>query len=144
MRLASGRTGTWQTILFGLSGGLIPCPAAITVFILCLHLDKVALGLTLVSDFSIGLAATLVAVGIVAALSLKAISARTSRFDALMAAAWLSATYHFHTVTFRPIQRQMALFLFDYLHSLLILGLLRLHSFLFIRWYEMWYIHGSA
>ena len=34
-RLADGRTGTWQTILFGLSGGLIPCPAAITVFILC-------------------------------------------------------------------------------------------------------------
>ena len=90
-RLASGRTGTWQTILFGLSGGLIPCPAAITVFILCLHLGKLALGLTLVSAFSIGLAATLVAVGVVAAVGLKAVSARTSRFDAVMAAApWLS------------------------------------------------------
>ena len=92
-RLASGRTGTWQTVLFGLSGGLIPCPAAITVFILCLHLGRMALGITLVSAFSIGLAATLVAVGIVAALGIKAISARTGRFDAVMAAApWLSAT----------------------------------------------------
>lgn len=91
-RLASGRTGTWQTILFGLSGGLIPCPAAITVFILCLHLGKVALGVTLVSAFSIGLAATLVAVGVIAAVGLRAVSARTSRFDGIMAAApWLSA-----------------------------------------------------
>jgi len=91
-RLASGRTGTWQTILFGLSGGLIPCPAAITVFILCLHLGKVALGVTLVSAFSIGLAVTLVAVGVIAAVGLKAVSTRTSRFDGIMAAApWLSA-----------------------------------------------------
>ena len=86
-RLASGGTGTWQTILFGLSGGLIPCPAAITVFILCLHLGKVALGVTLVSAFSIGLAATLVA-----AVGLRAVSARTSRFDRVMVAApWRSA-----------------------------------------------------
>lgn len=91
-RLASGRTGTWQTVLFGLSGGLIPCPAAITVFILCLHLGKVALGVTLVSAFSLGLALTLVAVGVVAAVGLKAVTTRTSRFDAVMAAApWLSA-----------------------------------------------------
>ncbi|WP_375174961.1 nickel/cobalt efflux transporter [Pseudooceanicola sp.] len=91
-RLASGRTGTWQTVLFGLSGGLIPCPAAITVFILCLHLGKLTLGITLVSAFSIGLAATLVAVGVIAAYGLKAVSARTSRFDAIMnAAPWISA-----------------------------------------------------
>lgn len=91
-RLSSGRTGTWQTILFGLTGGLIPCPGAITVFILCLHLGKVTLGITLVSAFSIGLAATLVAVGVIAAVGLRAVSRRTSRFDGVMAAApWLSA-----------------------------------------------------
>lgn len=91
-RLADGRTGTWQTILFGLSGGLIPCPAAITVFILCLNLGKVALGLILVSAFSIGLAITLVAVGVFAALGLKAVSSRSSRFDGILASApWLSA-----------------------------------------------------
>ncbi len=86
-RLASGRTSTWQTILFGLSGGLIPCPAAITVFILCLHLGKFTLGITLVGAFSIGLAATLVAVGVVAALGLNYISRRTTAFDRFMAAA---------------------------------------------------------
>lgn len=91
-RLSQGRTGTWQTILFGLSGGLIPCPAAITVFILCLHLGRVGLGITLVGAFSIGLAVTLVAIGVIAALSLRYVSARTSRFDGLLQAApWLSA-----------------------------------------------------
>lgn len=91
-RLSSGRTGTWQTIIFGLSGGLIPCPAAITVFILCLHLGKATLGVTLVSAFSIGLAATLVAVGVIAAVGMRAVSSRTSQFDGIMEAApWLSA-----------------------------------------------------
>ena len=86
-RVGAGRTSTWQTVLFGLSGGLIPCPAAITVFLLCLQLGKVTLGITLVSAFSIGLAATLVLVGAIAALGLKAISRRTSRLDRLFAAA---------------------------------------------------------
>ena len=86
-RLSNGRTGTWQTILFGLSGGLIPCPAAITVFILCLNLGKLALGLTLVSAVSIGLAVTLVAIGVVAAVGLNAVYARTSRIDSVRRAA---------------------------------------------------------
>ncbi|MBB4303183.1 putative transposase [Rhodobium orientis] len=68
-------------------GGLIPCPAAITVFILCLHLGKVFLGVTLVSAFSIGLAVTLVAIGVAAALGLKYVATRTSRFDRVMRAA---------------------------------------------------------
>lgn len=92
-RLASGRTGTWQTILFGLSGGLIPCPAAITVFLLCLHLDKMALGITLVSAFSIGLAVTLVGIGVVTAYSLNIVAKRTDRFDKIIEAApWVSAS----------------------------------------------------
>lgn len=91
-RMTSGRTGTWQTILFGLTGGLVPCPAAITVFLLCLHLGKVTLGLTLVGAFSLGLAGTLVAVGVVAALGLRYAASRSTGFDGLMMAApWLSA-----------------------------------------------------
>lgn len=91
-RLSSGRTGPWQTILFGLTGGLIPCPGAITVCLLCLNLGKAALGVTLVAAFSIGLALTLVSVGVVAALGLKAMRGRGGRLDALMEAApWISA-----------------------------------------------------
>ncbi|MEO0370586.1 MAG: nickel/cobalt efflux transporter [Pseudomonadota bacterium] len=91
-RVGAGQIGTWQTVLFGLSGGLIPCPAAITVFILCLHLGKVTLGVTLVSAFSIGLALTLIGIGVVTAIGLKAISGRSSRFDRVFKAApWISA-----------------------------------------------------
>ncbi|WP_082735773.1 nickel/cobalt efflux transporter [Polycladidibacter stylochi] len=91
-RLESGGTSTWQTILFGLSGGLIPCPAAITVLLLCLQLKKMALGLTLVTAFSIGLAATLVIVGVIAALGIRFAAHRAPWLDsALQKAPLLSA-----------------------------------------------------
>jgi nickel/cobalt exporter len=91
-RVGSDRTSTVQTILFGLSGGLIPCPAAITVLLLCLQLKKMALGLTLVTAFSIGLAATLVAVGVVAAVGIRYAAHRTPWLDrALAKAPFISA-----------------------------------------------------
>jgi nickel/cobalt exporter len=60
--------------MFGLTGGLIPCPASITVLLLCLQLKKIALGAVLVLGFSVGLALTMVASGVVAALSVKHLS----------------------------------------------------------------------
>jgi nickel/cobalt exporter len=86
-RFAAGRTTTGQTILFGLTGGLIPCSAAITVLLLCLHVNRFWMGVGLVGAFSVGLAVSLVTVGVVAALGMRAISARTRRFDAWMARA---------------------------------------------------------
>lgn len=70
-RFAGRDVTTGQIILFGLTGGLIPCPAAITVLLLCLQLKQVALGATLVLCFSIGLAVTMVTVGVVAALGMR-------------------------------------------------------------------------
>ena len=72
---------TWQIILFGLTGGLIPCPAAITVLLLCLQLKQVSLGFALVLCFSIGLAITLVTVGVAAALSVRHATKRWSWFS---------------------------------------------------------------
>lgn len=72
---------TGQIILFGFTGGLIPCPASITVLLLCLQLKKIALGLILVLGFSIGLAATMVFTGVVASLSVKHIERRWSGFS---------------------------------------------------------------
>ncbi len=54
---------TGQIVLFGLTGGLIPCPASITVLLICLQLKKFSLGATLVLGFSVGLALTLVLPG---------------------------------------------------------------------------------
>ena len=42
-----------QIVLFGLSGGLIPCPAAITVLLICLQLKEIPLGVFLVLAFSV-------------------------------------------------------------------------------------------
>lgn len=67
---------TGQIILFGLTGGLIPCPAAITVLLLCLQVKEVALGAVLVLCFSIGLAITLVTVGAAAAIGARQASNR--------------------------------------------------------------------
>jgi len=52
---------------FGFTGGLLPCPAAIAVLLVCLQLKNIALGAGMVAAFSFGLAATLVAVGLMAA-----------------------------------------------------------------------------
>ena len=70
-RFADREVTTWQIILFGLTGGLMPCPAAFTILLMCLHVKKFALGMATVLAFSVGLALTLVSVGVAAALSLK-------------------------------------------------------------------------
>jgi ABC-type nickel/cobalt efflux system permease component RcnA len=70
-RFADRNVTTGQIVLFGLTGGLIPCPASITVLLLCLQLRQVALGALLVLCFSVGLAATMVAVGVIAALGMR-------------------------------------------------------------------------
>ena len=82
--LATGRRMTnWRIVLFGLSGGLLPCPAAITVLLLCLQLRRLWLGLLLVTSFSLGLALTMIAAGTVAALGARHLSRRMPGFAAL-------------------------------------------------------------
>jgi len=86
-KFASGKATMGQTVLFGLSGGLVPCPAAITVLILCLHLNKLWLGFIMVSAFSIGLAISLVGVGVVSAIGISAARKRTDKIDIWLAKA---------------------------------------------------------
>jgi nickel/cobalt exporter len=73
---------TGQIVLFGLTGGLIPCPAAIMVLLLCLQLKQLVLGVVLVGFFSVGLAVTMVTAGVVASLSVKQVQKRWSGFSA--------------------------------------------------------------
>jgi len=80
-RFANREVTTGQIVLFGLTGGLIPCPASITVLLVCLQLRKLALGVTLVLSFSVGLALTMVASGALAALGVKHVSRRFSGFS---------------------------------------------------------------
>lgn len=70
-RFANRQVTTWQIILFGLTGGLLPCPSAFAVLLVCLQLKEFTLGFAIVLAFSLGLAFTLVSVGTLAALSVK-------------------------------------------------------------------------
>ncbi|HYM43054.1 MAG TPA: nickel/cobalt efflux transporter [Steroidobacteraceae bacterium] len=70
-RFANREVTTAQIVVFGLTGGLIPCPASITVLLLCLQMKQLALGALLVLCFGVGLALTMVSFGAVAALGLR-------------------------------------------------------------------------
>ena len=86
-RFANRRVTTGQIVMFGLTGGLIPCPAAITVLLLCLQVKQLVLGSALVLAFSVGLALTMVTAGVAASLSVKHLSKRFSGFGGLAARA---------------------------------------------------------
>jgi nickel/cobalt exporter len=83
-RFAGRDVTTGQIVLFGITGGLIPCPGAITVLLLCLQLKRLVLGAVLVLCFSIGLAVTMVASGVIAALSVRYAERRFSGFGSLV------------------------------------------------------------
>ncbi|MBA8196619.1 nickel/cobalt efflux protein RcnA [Citrobacter freundii] len=82
-RFAGKEVTNGQILLFGLTGGLIPCPAAITVLLICIQLKAFTLGATMVLCFSAGLAITLVTVGVGAAISVQQAAKRWSGFNTL-------------------------------------------------------------
>jgi ABC-type nickel/cobalt efflux system permease component RcnA len=51
-------------LALGITGGIVPCPAALVVLLSALSLNRVGLGLLLIAAFSLGLAAVLIAIGI--------------------------------------------------------------------------------
>jgi ABC-type nickel/cobalt efflux system permease component RcnA len=56
----------------GIAAGLLPCPSALVVLLSAIALHRIALGLALIVAFSIGLAATITAIGLVAVLATRA------------------------------------------------------------------------
>lgn len=80
-RFGGRNVTTAQIVLFGLTGGLIPCPAAITVLLLCMQLKQFSLGFVLVLSFGIGLAITMVSAGVLAALSIRHVERHWSGFS---------------------------------------------------------------
>jgi ABC-type nickel/cobalt efflux system permease component RcnA len=53
-------------IAVGVSGGLLPCPSALVVLLAAISLHRVGFGMLLVVAFSVGLALTITAIGLVA------------------------------------------------------------------------------
>ena len=66
-RFVGQKVTTGQIAMFGLTGGLVPCPASVTILMICLHLKRFTLGAVMVASFSLGLAISLVSVGVLAA-----------------------------------------------------------------------------
>jgi len=66
-RFVGQKVTTVQIAMFGLTGGLVPCPASVTILMICLHLKRFTLGAVMVASFSLGLAISLVSVGVIAA-----------------------------------------------------------------------------
>jgi nickel/cobalt exporter len=56
----------------GIAAGLLPCPSALVVLLSAIALHRIGLGLALIVAFSVGLAATITAIGLVAVLARRA------------------------------------------------------------------------
>jgi nickel/cobalt exporter len=61
---SDGEVGYGALVTLGVTGGLIPCPAALVVLLSAVALHRIAFGLLLIVAFSVGLAAVLVSVGL--------------------------------------------------------------------------------
>jgi nickel/cobalt exporter len=79
-RFANRTATTPQIVWFGITGGLMPCPAAFTILLVCLQLKRFTLGFALVGCFSLGLALTMVASGVIAAWGVRHAEKRFKNF----------------------------------------------------------------
>lgn len=76
----------WQVLWLGVSGGIVPCPAAFIVLMLAIKVGRLAYGLWLIVAFSIGLAAVLVGLGIIVVRTAGAVRQRTGEHGLILAA----------------------------------------------------------
>ena len=68
------QTSLAQLTLLGITGGIIPCPAALVVLLSAFSLHRIGFGLFLVAAFSAGLAAVLITVGLLMVYARRAVS----------------------------------------------------------------------
>jgi len=53
-----------ELFALGVTGGIVPCPAALVVLLSAISLGRIAFGLVLIAAFSVGLATVLIAIGV--------------------------------------------------------------------------------
>jgi ABC-type nickel/cobalt efflux system permease component RcnA len=66
-----------ELVALGVSGGIVPCPAALVVLLSAFSMRRAGFGLFLIVAFSVGLAATLIAIGLLIVYARRLVS----RFD---------------------------------------------------------------
>src|SRR3984885_3543627 len=65
-----------ELLMLGITGGIVPCPAALVVLLSAFSLHRIGFGLFLITAFSLGLAAVLVIVGLTMVYAKRAMSSR--------------------------------------------------------------------
>lgn len=86
-RFAGRQVTTAQIVIFGLTGGLMPCPAAVSILIICLQLKEFSLGFGIVAAFSLGLALTMISVGVLASWGFQKLAEKSGWFSRVAARA---------------------------------------------------------
>jgi ABC-type nickel/cobalt efflux system permease component RcnA len=77
-----------QLFALGVTGGMVPCPAALVVLLSALALHRVGFGLFLIVAFSVGLASVLIATGLLVVYAGRFVSSRM-RGDEPLLRRWL-------------------------------------------------------
>ena len=60
-----GAPGKWNLLVLGVSGGLVPCPAAIATLLAAIAAGRIAQGLTMAIFFSLGLGLVMMSIGVI-------------------------------------------------------------------------------
>jgi ABC-type nickel/cobalt efflux system permease component RcnA len=80
-----GKPPTYRRIMWlGVSGGIVPCPAALIVLLTAINIGRLPLGLALILSFSVGLAAVLVMLGILVVRASGAVQRRLGTRNAAL------------------------------------------------------------
>lgn len=88
-RPTGGKIGKRQLMILGITGGMVPCPAALVVLLSAVALHRVGFGLFLIVAFSIGLAAVLIGMGLAAVYGGKLLS--RVPVEGTMIRVWMAA-----------------------------------------------------
>lgn len=76
-----------QLLALGVTGGMVPCPAALVVLLSAVALHRIAFGLFLIVAFSVGLAAVLITIGLLMVYAGRFMS--RAQGDGLLVTRWL-------------------------------------------------------
>ena len=79
-----------ELLALGITGGIVPCPAALVVLLSAVALRRVGFGLFLIVAFSVGLAAVLIAIGILMVYAGRLMA--RFRADSPLVTRWLPLT----------------------------------------------------
>src|SRR5207244_8230226 len=79
-----------ELVALGVTGGIVPCPAALVVLLSALALGRLGFGLVLIVAFSVGLAAVLIVIGLLV-LRARRFMARW-RGEGVLLTRWLPLT----------------------------------------------------